>query len=309
MLQRALAGAALVLSLATSSNAARAAACCGAGHGMGQWLAPSERAAVSLALRGSERFGSWSVERDFAPSAGDSHDRELRADVGWLVRVEERVQLGITAPLLATWRGSRGAASSGGGVGDVAMAGRLELVERDRLPWLSTAALTLGVTLPTGRSYRDSSDPLAADATGLGVAELRPGLVLEKAWGASFQALLAASIGVRSRYHQPTGEAIHPAPRLQIVAAAGPAWPASGLSLTLGGLYEREGAPREDGRALTDVTRERTALLAVLAYDISARWTAIGNLQADVPISGVGRAETTAAALSAGVRYVWGRHD
>lgn len=276
---------------------------------MGQWLSPSERAAVSLAVRGSERFGSWSLDREFALSAEDSHDRELRADVGWLVRVGERVQLGVTAPLLATWRGSRTGASSGGGVGDVAVTGRVEVIERDRFAWLPAAALTLGVTLPTGRSYRDSSDPLAADATGLGVAELRPGIVLEKAWGASFQALLAASVGVRSRYHQPTGEVLHPAPRLQIVAAAGPVWPASGLSLTLGGLYEREGAPRQDGRVLSDVTRERTALLAVLAYDVSARWTAIGNLQVDVPISGIGRAETTAAALSAGVRYVWGRHD
>ncbi|AUX42218.1 hypothetical protein SOCE26_036450 [Sorangium cellulosum] len=307
MLTRALAGVALVLSFALSSRAARASACCGTGHGVGHWLAPSERAAASFAVRGSEQIGSWTWAREFAPSAAGSYHRELRTDVGWMVRVQEHVQLGVAVPLMMVWKGARDGASSGGGAGDITAAGRIDLLESGVSPWIPAAALTLAVALPTGRPQGASSDRLGADVTGLGAAELRPGIVLEKSWG-SIQALLAASAGFRTRFHLPTGESLQLAPRVQILAAAGPAWP-SGVSLAVGGLYEVEPWPTRDGRDTPGATRERTALLAVLACDITTRWTAIGNLQADVPISGIGREEIAFAALSAGVRYVWGRHD
>ncbi|WP_437819328.1 hypothetical protein [Sorangium sp. So ce1078] len=333
MLPRALAGAAILLSLAVSPGAAHASACCGTGHGIAQWLAPSERAAASFSLRFTEQLGEWTRERDFDAHGEGVYHRELRADVGWMVRIRERLQLGISVPLLHTWAGAGlDGASSGGGVGDISAAGRFALIEDAMSPWIPSAAFTLGVTLPTGHGQVAGIEPIGvsatgvgsggvdtggagaigvgatgADTTGLGVAEFRPGLVFEKSWG-SFQALLAASTSVRTSIRVASGDEVQPAPRLQILAAAGPVW-ASGASLTVGGLYEREGYPRVADRPSKGGARERTALLAVLAHDIGARWTAVGNLQVDVPISGIGRNEGAFAALSAGLRYVWGRHD
>lgn len=328
MLPRALAGAAILLSLVVSPGAARASACCGTGHGIAQWLAPSERAAASFSLRFTEQLGGWTPERDFDAHGEGVYHRELRADVGWMVRIRERLQLGISVPLLRTWTGAGlDGTSSGGGVGDISAAGRIALFEGAMSPWLPSVAFTLGVTLPTGLGQEPGIEPVgtsttgagtdgasaigvattSAGTTGLGVAEFRPGIVFEKSWG-SFQALLAASTSVRTNYHTASGDEVEPAPRLQFLAAAGPVW-ASGASLTVGGLYEREGPPRLVGRRQKGGARERTALLAVLAHDVSARWTAVGNLQVDVPISGIGRSEGAFAALSAGLRYVWGRHD
>lgn len=307
MLPRAFVGGAIALAVAVSPAASRAAACCGTGHGVGQWLGPWERAAASLAIRGSERFGSWSSQRDFALSAEGNHDRELGAEIGWLARASKTVQIGAVVPVIATWKRLGGASSSGGGAGDVRVTGRVEILE-GRLPaWAPSIALTLTATLPTGRPARDSDDPLAADVTGLGVGELRPGVVVEKSWE-GLQATLAASLGFRSGFVASTGEEIALAPRLQLLAAAGPTW-SSGVSLAAGALYEREAGARVGGRVTPGSTRERAALLAVLAYDITTRWTAIGSLQVDVPISGFGRNEAAAVVPSAGVRYVWGRYD
>ncbi|WP_437282076.1 hypothetical protein WME90_16390 [Sorangium sp. So ce375] len=328
MLARAVAGVAILLSFAVYPRAARASACCGAGHGIAQWLAPSERAAASFSLRMTEQLGAWAVDGNFIASGEGVYQRELRAEAGWLVRVGDHVQLGISVPLMATWSGAGlGGTSSGGGPGDVGAAARIALIEGAASPWVPSAAFTLGVTLPTGRGPNDGTTPLdvgaagaramgaeisGAGTTGLGVAEIRPGMVFEKSWG-SFQALLAASVSVRTSHRLPDGDAVRSAPRVQLLAAAGPAWP-SGLSLTVGALHEREGAPREvepgqGPRRALGRPRDRTALLAVLAHDIGARWTAVGNLQVDVPISGIGRNEGAFAALSAGLRYVWGRRD
>lgn len=309
MLPRALVCAAALLSIAVSPTAARASACCGAGHGAAQWLAPSERAAATFSLRLTEQVGAWSLERDFASSGEGVYRRELRAEAGWMVRVRERVQIGVTVPWIAAWGGTPGgASSSGGGLGDVSASGRLAVFDDHLSPWIPAAAFTLGASIPTGSLPDDAAvDPLGGDATGLGVAEIRPGMLFEKSWG-SFQALLAASIGVRTVRRLSTGERIAPGDRGQILVAAGPVW-SSGLSLAAGGMYEREGPPRVGRRLIGSQVRERTALLAVLAYDMSPRWTVIGNAQADLPISGIGRNEGAFVALSAGLRHVWGRHD
>ncbi|WP_437737299.1 hypothetical protein [Sorangium sp. So ce1335] len=308
MLPRTIACAAVLLSLTASPTVARASACCGTGHGSAQWLAPSERAAASFSLRLTEQIGAWSVGRDFAPSGEGAYRRELRAEAGWTVRIRERVQLGVAVPLIAAWGGSPGgASSSGGGPGDISVVGRVTVVEEHLLPWLPAAAFTLAASIPTGTLQDPAVDPLGVDTTGLGVAEIRPGMLFEKSWG-SFQALLAGSVGIRTNYRLSTGERIAPAERVQILAAAGPVW-SSGASLAAGALYEREGAPRVGRHLIDGMARERTALLAVLAYDMSPRWTAVGNVQADLPISGIGRNEGAFVALSAGLRHVWGRHD
>ncbi|WP_437300158.1 hypothetical protein [Sorangium sp. So ce426] len=334
MLARVVAGVVLLLSLAVHPRAARASACCGAGHGMAQWLAPSERAAASFSVRLSEQLGAWAVDGGFDASGEGVYHRELKAEAGWLVRAGDHLQLAVSVPMMVTWSGvGLGATSSGGGPGDLGAAVRIDLIDGAASPWIPSAAFTLGVTLPTGRGPStgaapldagvsgatgaramgvDSVDITGADTTGLGVAEIRPGMVFEKSWG-SFHALLAASTSVRTSHRLPDGDAARSAPRVQILAAAGPSWP-SGASLTVGALHEREGAPSEDEpgpgpRNPMGKERARTALLAVLAHDVGARWTAVGNLQVDVPISGIGRNEGAFAALSAGLRYVWGRRD
>jgi hypothetical protein len=120
--------------------------------------------------------------------------------------------------------------------------------------------------------------------------------------------MVSASAGFRTAFVAASGDEVRLAPRLQLLAAFGPSW-ASGLSISLGGLYEREAGPRMAGRASPGFARERAALLGIVTHDLTPRWTAIGSFQADLPIAGLGRNEVAAVVPSIGVRYLWSMHD
>lgn len=287
---------------------ARASACCGDGRGIGRHLADAERAGLSGSVRGAARVGSWSSTRDFTTPDTGTFDRELRAEIGWAVRASQRVEIGVVVPMLYTWKQAGELASSGGGAGDITASGRLELIAPSWSSWVPGTALTLSTLLPTGRGAQASTDLLGADATGLGAAEIRPGIAFEKTWEGWF-ATITASVGVRTAYVGPSGTEVHLAPRWQILAAGGPVW-SSGFSISVGALHEREAGPAMDGAAAPDsATRERTAVLLFAGYDFATRWTAIASSQIDVPLGGIGRNESAQIALSLGLLRTWGLHD
>jgi hypothetical protein len=293
---------------ALAPRAALGSACCGTGYGIGQRLGDTEDAALSFGTRGSFRFGSWGADGSFAGPPGDDFERELRAEIGWFVRVKRRAQLGLTVPFIYTFRRAGALSSSGGGVGDVTAGGRLDLVDPGAYRWFPGVVLTLAAVVPTGRGASRSTDMLAADATGLGTAEIRPGIALEKTWIEGWFATAQASVALRTPYTSPSGLTVGLAPRWQALAAAGPSW-SNGFSFSLGLLYEREGAPSLGGVASEGAARERTAALAFAAYDIDERYTVFITSQIDAPIGGLGRNEGASAAAALGLRRAWGMHD
>jgi hypothetical protein len=287
---------------------AHASACCGAGHGIGQRLNDTEDAALSTAVGGAIRLGSWTHERSFIPPGEGDLDGELRAEIGWLVRVKRRAQVGLSVPLIYTLRQAGDLSSSGGGVGDITALARVDLLTPTAIRWAPGVALTLVALVPTGRGASRSTDLLAADATGLGTAEIRPGIALEKTWIEGWFAMAQLAVGLRIPYIAPSGLAIGLAPRWQALAAAGPSW-SSGFSLSLGLLYEREAAPSLGGVTAPDAARERTAALLFAAYDIDMRYTVFISSRVDAPIPGLGRNEGALAAASIGLRRAWGMVD
>jgi len=296
--------AALLAALAAPGRA-RAAACCGSGHGVGPLLADAERAALTLGLGASLRVGQWSYRGEFRSLSGGDFDREIRAEIGWIVRAGQSFQLGVTAPAIYTFKQTGDLASSGGGAGDVTAFARYEIVPSRASRPYPGVALTLSTLLPTGRSAERSRDPLGADATGLGVAEIRPGIALEKRWDFGLYATAAASIGIRTVDHLASGALVAAAPRLQLFGALGPFWD-MGLSTSLGILFEREAAPSIGGVAAAGAARARTAAVAFVAYDLDPRWTAVASATIDLPIRGLGQNEPLAVAPILGVRRVWG---
>jgi hypothetical protein len=287
---------------------ARASACCGVGHSVGLRLTEAENAAFISTMRGAARIGSWASTRGFAlPGEGD-YDRQIRGEIGWLVRVKRRGEIGVLVPLVYTFRQAGELASSGGGVGDVTATGRFHITPAASPGWIPGISVSLGALIPTGRGADASEDVLASDATGLGAGELRPGITLEKAWGDGWLATAAFSAGWRTPFTTPAGISVKLAPRWQALAAVGPSW-SWGFSLSLGVLYEREGSPEIDGIAAPDATRERTSAILFAAYDADDRWTLVASSQIDAPITGLGRNESAEAALSVGVRHTWGWKD
>jgi hypothetical protein len=305
--QRLLTAALLAIGLSAPAEA-RAAACCGAGHGVGPTLTDAERAAFTVGFGVSTRLGQWASQGELRPLRAGDFDRELRGEIGWIVRAAGPLQLGVIAPMIYAFRRSGDTSSSGGGVGDITAFGRVDVLPSRPTEALPGLGLTLSALVPTGLPLQRSSDPLGADATGLGTAEIRPGFVIEKRWIAGFSATFLGSLGLRLAYHLEGGAAVAPAPRLSLLAAGGPFWE-FGLSTSLGVLFEREAAPSIDGIAAAGAGRIRTSAFAFVAYDLTARWTAVASAQIDLPIQGFGQNEPLAVAPIVGIRRVWGSRD
>jgi hypothetical protein len=299
---------ALPLLISLAPRPCRAAACCGKGHGLGQRLGPSERASATAGASLRERFGAYHAGGDYHPSAAGNYDREARLELGWLVKVGRRVQIGMIAPTVVTWRNAGEMSSSGAGPGDVTLTGRYDVISLEHQGWVPPFALTLTATLPTGRPAHRSRDPLLADATGLGVWELRPGIAVERTWHSSWFAAANLSVGIRSPYTGSGGERVELAPRASATAVTGPMWP-WGLSLAAGALAEWEGSPTLSGRTPPNANRSRTAVATLAAYDFTPHWTGTLSIQLDLPIHGFGRNDHTALEAGFGMRYVWGEYE
>jgi hypothetical protein len=297
---------ALLISLAP--RPCRAAACCGKGHGLGQRLGPSERASATAGATVRERFGAHHAGGEYHPSAAGNYDREARLELGWLVKPSKRLQIGMMAPAVVTWRHLGGMSSSGGGPGDVVLTGRYDVIPLQHDGWIPPLALTLSATLPTGRPAHFSRDPLLADATGRGVVELRPGIALERTWDSSWFAAASLSVGIRSPYTESDGIRVELAPRASATAVTGPVWP-WGLSLAAGALVEWEGSPTLSGRTPPNATRRRTAVTTLATYDFTPHWTGTLSIQLDLPIRGFGRNDDTALQAGLGVRYAWSEYE
>jgi hypothetical protein len=299
---------ALSLLISLAPRPCRAAACCGKGHGLGQRLGPSERASATASTSLRERFGAYHAGGEYLPSASGNYDREARLELGWLVKASRRVQVGLIAPAVLTWRHLGDISSSGGGPGDVTLTGRYDVIPLEHEGWLPPFALTLSATLPTGRPAHASDDPLLADTTGLGVLELRPGIAVEKTWDAWFAAG-SISVGIRSPYTDSDGIRVELAPRLHAMAVAGPVWPSLGLSVAAGAVVEWEGSPTLSGRTPPNATRSRTSVATLANYDFTPHWTGTLSIQLDLPIQGFGRNDDTALEAGLGMRYVWGEYE
>lgn len=299
---------AFVVGILARTTDAHAAACCGESHGLGERLSTTERAGVTSSFRFRERYGAWAPSGAYGALPEGDVDRELRADVGWLVRVSDEVQIGVSVPAIATWRSLGGHDASGGGIGDITALARWDILPVRGWKGLPGVALTFSATVPTGRGPQRAEDTLAADVTGLGTAELRPGIAIEKNWDAGWFATVIASVALRTGY-EARGIEVDLAPRLSLVGIAGPTFESLGLSLGAGVVFETEGAPAIDGVTFDGSSRRRTALLALGGYDLTQRWTLLASATVDLPISDVGQSESLGVAPALGARFVWGDFD
>jgi hypothetical protein len=267
-----------------------------------------ERAAAGLGLRLSLRYGAAGATGRFSSLRPGDLDTESRAELSWLVSPLPRLQIGVVVPALVNVRRLGGLTEAGYGTGDITASARWDLVPLAGAGVWPAVALTAACTLPTGRPLAEAHGVLGAGATGLGAAELRPGLFVEKNFDGKASAILAASIGLRTSTSLPDGERVHLGPRLRIVAAVGPIFP-NGASLSAGLVHEREPGPSIGGVVAPGSDRRRTAVLAFAGYDFAARWTALASLEVDLPWLGLARNELAAVAVAVGLRRAFLNHD
>lgn len=170
------------------------ASCCGGASALHPFVLPKwEKALVGARFAGSGELDR--LNADGARIGSTMRALEGRMLVGGAWRAAGDWQLGASLPFVLRRVVVPGMSAVGGGVGDVALSVRYEIMDEEtcvvrpfrELAWdelKPTIHLVLGTGFPTGRPADGSADPLGARVTGSGDLEQTLGLEVTKIWGA-----------------------------------------------------------------------------------------------------------------------------
>ena len=141
-------------------------------------LATWEKGVAGLSASYVRELGYFSSAARAVPLGAGTADQQLRFDLFGLVRVTDALTLSLLMPLSMNARSASGVFALGGGLGDIAVGARYDLLQFDHSnrPGL---ALIAGIAIPTGRAIGAAERALAVDATGRGTAILNLGVSTE----------------------------------------------------------------------------------------------------------------------------------
>jgi hypothetical protein len=301
-----LAAAAVAGAAATAARprAARAQACCvGTGLVTPARLRIYEDYAAGAQLRARSIMGSFGAGGAYSASPPGDSELDAEEDLFFAARVGPRFQAALQLPFVQTGRRATGVSGWGGGIGDVSVNARYDIVATGERPAWPGISVLAGLAVPTGRPVDQATDPLATSATGTGSFEGNLGLAVEKVFGRAFA---SASGWIAQRTpHTANGIAASYAPQLTAQIAGGYAL-ASELTFGAFGLATRQGAGTVAG-AVDPSSRSSliTGGAAVAAPLFGETWRAQGTVYADVPLAGWGQSHVTGAGLSLSLFRVW----
>ena len=288
--------------LGAAPAAAWAQACCAAaGLVIPARLRPAEDFGAGAQVRERSIFGSFAANGTFATQP--MGDMVTEQDLFAAARVFRRGQVAVLVPFIETRLSEPGVAGWGGGVGDVAVNARYDLLlPREGGPHLPAIAILAGVLFPTGRAPDEVSDP--NDATGVGTFEGSLGLEIEQVWRHMF-VTFDGWIGQRThRVTASVGESF--APRLTALLAGGYAfdW---GLSVGAFATANHQGDNFDlmRGQTLSNSAITQVTAGVAAAMPLAEVWRVQGTAATDWPISGLGRNQLAGAALSVSLLRVW----
>jgi hypothetical protein len=137
-----------------------------------------------LQLRASSLLGSYDRGGRYQPSASGTSEQSFEQQLIASLRVLGRAQLAVVVPFVETRRSVSGRSEVGGGLGDLNVGLRYDILDARRSALVPGVALLAGVTLPTGVPVESAHNLLATDATGVGALQVNAGVALEQIYGA-----------------------------------------------------------------------------------------------------------------------------
>ncbi|MBK7581652.1 MAG: transporter [Myxococcales bacterium] len=296
-------GCLLALAMISQAAPARAQACCaGSSAVTPARLGLHDSAAVGVQLRASNVFGSHDASGEYVPAPRGSSEWGFEQNVYAAARVLGRGQLGVLVPFVETHRSTRGRSETGGGLGDVNVSARYDLLLARESRLVPGIGLLTGVTLPTGRAVEKADKPLATDATGLGAVQVNGGVALEQVFGPWLVGL--------------TGLVAYRAPRRVggLRMALAPQYSAlgtlayvfdNGASVALSALYALEADASVDRRRVPDSSRRRMQGSISGAWPVDDQLSALGSVFSNPPVSSLGVNQSAAAGASLGVKWAF----
>ncbi|MCC7070531.1 MAG: hypothetical protein IT383_04360 [Deltaproteobacteria bacterium] len=294
---------ALVLVALVCAVPAHASVCCmTAGlFGVGR-LALWEQAAVGVRATGAETFGAWSAEGAWTPSPAGWVDRELRLDGYALLRLSERGQIHVLLPTVGNVRGADPDVAAGGGLGDVELGVRYELVNVGERAFVPAIGVTASALLPSSVRPEEATGRLDVDATGRGAPGVAGAVSFEQALGTLFGrvdlggTLYAPFVRVDLRQHQRYG------PTLAAVASGG-GTVAGGLllGLTAGVAHDLPVVIAKEEQPGSSATSATAGVLA--SWTVDPHWTLLASASSGLFVDALGQNRPGRVTASLGVRY------
>jgi hypothetical protein len=290
-----------MLAMVLAPTTAQASVCCGDPAGLGERLGRFESAATSIAQDFRLRVGGYDADGRFTGMPEGASEVGLRLRAAWTVRLFERVELGTSLPLVATFASRGGTSDDGGGVGDAIVGARFTLVPLPLYEVWPGIQATVATVVPLGRPTWRSDGPLGSDVTGQGVPELRFGLTVEEVIDGSWFVLANGSVGVFAE-SAAGGREVQRAPRLGAQLVTGPIF--EGLALGVGVEHEQEASPSIEGIDTTGGRRQTLALVTAM-IDLADRVSLVPNVRAALPVTELGRAEKADVNVGVALRMGW----
>lgn len=290
----AVAAAALLL----AARSAEAQACCaGSGAVTPARLGVHEDALIGMQLRGAYHLGSHDATGGYVATPSHARELDLEQNVFAAIRVLRRAQLSVLVPFVETYRRSSGRSSMGGGIGDVNVAARHDLIlaGEARVPGIGLLA---GVTLPTGTPAESAKNALATDATGIGAVQANAGIAIEQSFGAWF-----ASVSALFSYRAPRdvrNTRMLLAPQYTALASAGYAFE-SGATVAAMVSYSIEGNATANGVTVASSARRVIVVTLAGAVPISDQLRVVASVFSNPPIDSLGLNQPTTVGLTLGV--------
>lgn len=291
-----------VAGLACGERSAWAQACCASTSAIfPARLADDENGLVGLAVKGSVVYGSFDGKRELHGEPSGASELDFGQTLLVTGRVaNEPVQVNVSVPFVETYRTAQGTTDGGGGVGDMAFSLRWDVLQDARDPVVPGIAALLSISVPSGTAADNAQQPLGADATGLGAAQLGAGFALEK----TFKRALFALTGTATFHGSRTVSGVHSQLGPDLAATAGASYTFSsgfslGAALTYSGSFDSSVADAtvpDSARALTQMT-----IVGALPLHGGAR--VLGALVFVPPISSVAQNQIGSVGLSLTLIY------
>ncbi len=287
---RLLAATALVAAaVALAPSAAHAQACCvGTGLVTPARLRMFEDYAVGMQTSVRNVMGSFASSGNYIPSPSGANEVDFEQDLLAATRFGRHVQVALKVPFVETGRSETGVSTFGGGLGDVAANLRYDITFSGDAPWVPGIAILTGVSVPTGRTVEESSDPTGA--TGLGSYEPNLGVAVEQVRGRMFLSLTGFVSKQTSR--AVGAQDVSFGPRLTGLLAGGYAF---ANEVTVGAFVTA--MRRSDEKLVTTG--------AAVAVPLGDYWRVQGTLSGDLPSRAGGAIGQTGAGITASLLRVW----
>lgn len=268
------------LLLALSGQAQASACCVGSTSSLPSRLGRCEQAAYGLSIGGSSSRLRYDGSGHVADSSLQQADLVATGFVG--LRWSRWGQVGLSVPGSLGFRSTDSLAQRGGGVGDLRLGAVLETPNERLGP---SPVMTLGLRLPTGTSWEQSSSALGADITGRGGLGFNGTVGLERTSSAWPWTLSAGA-------QLDQGKVWQLSPSL-----SGTVGRSLGLSWTVSGGLEHQrsfGLPRSSASS-----RTRASVQLVHGQPLRYRaWVSVGS---DLPVTWLGQDRALEHAASVGL--------